>query len=184
MLKRENLSSKENNSVSTIVVIAIETFKQVLGVKSLISEKLCNAIQNSNCDSVINSSKWEFFKKTSFSDISIVFFVIVGELRLINGIGVLDCAFSSRENGMINLKTLKTVGDSGRLQKIYKDKETDLYSILLTDEQSCSLKILTSDNRILLNREFNGEKYFFKKRDFRYYIGTDNLLMYMKLVQR
>lgn len=54
--------------------LAIETIKQSLGIKSALSLRFCGGLPNSNCDSVINSSKWNLFKIVSLSDISIIFF--------------------------------------------------------------------------------------------------------------
>jgi len=84
----------------------------------------------------------------------------------------------------VNTKKVTNVGDSGNLKKIYKDVNRNLYSLLLSDNTGGILKILTPENKILLHKQFNGKTLLFKKRDDRYYIGSDNLLMYLKLVIR
>ena len=84
----------------------------------------------------------------------------------------------------IALEDLSFVGDSGRLEKIYKDNERDLYSVLLSQQGKGYLKILTPGNLSVLEKEFVGNSLFFKKRGDRYYIGSDNLLMYFKLVNQ
>ncbi|WP_438425912.1 vitamin K epoxide reductase family protein [Aquimarina macrocephali] len=56
------------------LLVAIETFKQILGIKSSFSKGFCNTSPSTDCDSVINSNKWSFFKKVNLSDIAIIFF--------------------------------------------------------------------------------------------------------------
>ena len=82
------------------------------------------------------------------------------------------------------LKTIETAGGSGRLKQIYKDIDLELYSLLLADNSGGNLNIVTTENKSILRKQFQGDSLFFKKRDNRYYIGSDNLLMYLKLVSR
>jgi hypothetical protein len=84
----------------------------------------------------------------------------------------------------VNLKTLVQAGNGGSLKKIYKDNERDLFSLLLATGSGGILNILTSGNRTVLSKNFPSNELFFTKRDDRYYIGSDNVLMYLKLVNR
>ncbi|WP_299247793.1 thioredoxin domain-containing protein [uncultured Aquimarina sp.] len=56
------------------LLFSIETFKQVLGIKSVISSGVCGFSSGTDCKSVVNSVKFKLFNKISLSDISIVFF--------------------------------------------------------------------------------------------------------------
>lgn len=60
----------------TGIIFSIETFKQALGIKSVISSAICSGNQIIDCDSVYQSSieKFKFLERFSLSDISIVFF--------------------------------------------------------------------------------------------------------------
>lgn len=84
----------------------------------------------------------------------------------------------------INLKTITPSVGTGILEKIYKDNEMGLYSLLLSGKSGGSLHILTSENLSVLDMDIGGDSLFFKKKDNRYYIGSDNLLMFFKLVNR
>jgi len=46
----------------------------VFNTKSELLDKLCKATTTSNCETVVNSSKWKVLEKFSFSDLSITFF--------------------------------------------------------------------------------------------------------------
>ncbi|MGB5820426.1 MAG: thioredoxin domain-containing protein [Saonia sp.] len=62
-------------ALSTIgILLAIETIKQELGVKSAFSERFCKSFKDLDCSSVINSNKLGLLKKVPLNDIAIVFF--------------------------------------------------------------------------------------------------------------
>ncbi len=84
----------------------------------------------------------------------------------------------------IESKSLLSIGGAGRLQKIYKDEANGLFSLMISDKISGDLKILTPDNSVFLEKRFYGNKYYFKKKDFRYYVGYDDFLMFLKLVRK
>lgn len=55
-------------------LLSLLSIKDLLNIQSGLFSKLCNASSSFNCDTVINSPKWKFLKKLSFSDISLTFF--------------------------------------------------------------------------------------------------------------
>lgn len=84
----------------------------------------------------------------------------------------------------VNLKTLTRAGDSGRMGNVYKDNDCDFYSALLMEKGGGFLKLFTPDNRIILEKSFEGDRLFFRKKENRFYVGTDSLLMSLKMVTR
>jgi hypothetical protein len=84
----------------------------------------------------------------------------------------------------VDTKNIVQVGEHGRLENIDKDVDRGLYSLLLSQYSGGSLQIMTGEKKNILQKQINGKTLFFKKRDDRYYIGSDNLLMYLKLVSR
>ncbi|MBI9097023.1 MAG: hypothetical protein JEY91_01030 [Spirochaetaceae bacterium] len=84
----------------------------------------------------------------------------------------------------IESKSLLRLGDTGLLVNVYKDEERDLYSLLLKDMSEGFLGILSEQNESILKKTFYGRNMFFKKNQNRYYIGTDNLIMYFELVKQ
>lgn len=84
----------------------------------------------------------------------------------------------------LDLKTLTVAGDSGRMENIYMDEAGDFYTAMLTDQNGGSLKIFTLDNRIVLDKRFDGGTLFFKKNNNRVYVGADKFLMSLHMVNR
>lgn len=56
-------------------VLSLGALKNLFKTKSEFFNKLCNVTSNTDCESVIKSSKWNLFEKISFSDLSLTFFV-------------------------------------------------------------------------------------------------------------
>ena len=56
------------------LLTSVEIFKNVLGVKSPISEKFCGSNTNTDCFSIINSKKWSITDSIPLSDLVMVFF--------------------------------------------------------------------------------------------------------------
>lgn len=84
----------------------------------------------------------------------------------------------------VNLKTLTRVGDSGRMGNVYKDNECNFYSAMFLGKDSSSLKLFTPENRVILEKRFKGNSFFFRKKEDRFYVGTDNLLMSLQMVSK
>ncbi len=84
----------------------------------------------------------------------------------------------------VNLKTLTRAGNSGRMGNVYKDNECNFYSAMLVDKEGASLKLFTPDNRVILEKSFKGDSLFFRKKEDRFYVGTDNLLMSFQMVSK
>lgn len=84
----------------------------------------------------------------------------------------------------VNLKTLTRAGDSGRMGNVYKDYECNFFSAMLVDKDGASLKLFTPGNRIIMEKEFKGDSLFFRKKENRFYVGTDNLLMSFEMVSK
>lgn len=55
-------------------ILSLGALKSLFKTKSNFFNKLCNVTSNTDCESVISSSKWDLFNKLSFSDLSITFF--------------------------------------------------------------------------------------------------------------
>lgn len=77
---------------------------------------------------------------------------------------------------------LVSVGGAGRLEKIFIDEEDGFFSLLLKQVSRGDLKILTPENRRVIERSFPGDKFFFRKMGSNYYLGSGNRLMYLKMV--
>ncbi len=58
----------------TGILFSIAALKDLVGVKSKIINEFCNITVSTSCETLVNSSKWKFFKIFNFSDLSIVFF--------------------------------------------------------------------------------------------------------------
>jgi len=84
----------------------------------------------------------------------------------------------------VDLKTITSAGDFGRMGKVYIDEADDYYTTMLTDHDSGFLKIFTPDNQIVLDKRFDGVNLFFRKINNRIYVGSDNLLMLLHMVSR
>ncbi|NCP05178.1 MAG: thioredoxin domain-containing protein [Flavobacteriales bacterium] len=58
------------------VILSIAALKELFNVKNSLLDNFCNASSFTDCNSVINSSKWKLFEKISYSDLSITFFTV------------------------------------------------------------------------------------------------------------
>lgn len=79
-------------------------------------------------------------------------------------------------------RDMNSLGGGGRLEKIYLDRDDGFYSLLVKEDSSARLQVLTPENRTLLDRSFSGSQYYFRKNDENFYIGADNRLMYLRMV--
>ncbi len=64
------------------IYLSIEVFRQTIGEKSIISG-LCNISLNTDCESIVTSTKWKLFEYISFGDLALVFFIVQLTLLLI-----------------------------------------------------------------------------------------------------
>jgi uncharacterized membrane protein len=56
------------------LLFSIAALKDLFSTKSELLNKFCNVSANTSCNTVVNSTKWNFFDTISFSDLSILFF--------------------------------------------------------------------------------------------------------------
>lgn len=57
------------------VLFSLGALKDLLNTKNAFLDTFCSVTTSTDCNAVVNSSKWKIFEKISFSDLSITFFV-------------------------------------------------------------------------------------------------------------
>lgn len=77
---------------------------------------------------------------------------------------------------------LDTIVGDGNLKEVYYDNALGFYSLMLQEQGSATVKVLTDFDKELLDREFAGGLFFFRKVDQDFYVGIDNDLLHLKLV--
>jgi thiol-disulfide isomerase/thioredoxin/uncharacterized membrane protein len=66
---------------------SLAALKDLLNTKSALIDSFCRATTATDCNAVVNSSRWKIFERVSFSDLSLTFFTTQLIALLIMGIG-------------------------------------------------------------------------------------------------
>lgn len=82
----------------------------------------------------------------------------------------------------VDARNLDFLEGSGHLVEIFVDEKTGFYSLLVAKDSFGELNILTPSDRIFAMHKIPGQVFYFRKKGDNYYLGSDDKLMFLKMV--